>query len=489
MTCNFYNYKIGKMTNEERKDFYMNRNIKVLPLYYAFTWDVMFVFTISTLFLTSQKGLSFSQVITLESFRTLFTCIMCIPISKLLEKVPAIACSRISNLGFIGFLLLSIFGTSYIWFVLAEFCLAFAYAVKSVKDNSMLNDSLRLVNRDKDYQRIYGGGVSIYYIAEAIGAVAITYIYNWQPYVCYYISLAVVIFILLYSFLIKNPEKFEPSNIQINAKVETETLPIQNDSKTENLIKKDVQTDVTAQDVEKYKKRNKKARKHNTAKQKPDGYLKILLTPMFLTMIIYLLFYRGVLAVDTSAFKTYLNILTDNGIIPVIVIGYLFAGVRLCTFISTKYQFKFNLKFGVRSLIIFNVLLIVTFVINGVTYMIAPTSIVSLVIISISSIIQSSIRMPNQIFCNNYMQVCLKRKNIERAYAIRNTIEFGAYALMSFVFAGILELTNNDYGKTNLIYIAIFIIPLIISLIVFLRALIKKHTEKYTIIKEEYVED
>ena len=97
--------------------------------------------------------------------------------------------------------------------------------------------------------------------------------------------------------------------------------------------------------------------------------------------------------------------------------------------------------------------------------------------------------MPNQIFCNNYMQVCLKRKNIERAYAIRNTIEFGAYALMSFVFAGILELTNNDYGKTNLIYISIFVIPLIISLIVFLRALIKKHTEKYTIIKEEYEED
>lgn len=488
MTCNFYNYKIGKMTNEERKDFYMNRNIKVLPLYYAFTWDVMFVFTISTLFLTSQKGLSFSQVIMLESFRTLFTCIMCIPISKLFEKVPATTCSRISNLGFIGFLLLSIFGTSYIWFIFAEFFLALAYSIKSVKDNSMLNDSLRLVNRDKDYQRIYGGGLSVYYIAEAIGAIVITYIYNWQPYACYYISLAVVILILLYSFLIKNPEKFEPSNIQINAKVESE-IPIKNENKNENIIKKDVKIDINAENIENNKKQNKKLRKRNTTKQKPDGYLKILLTPMFLTMIIYLLFYRGVLAVDTSAFKTYLNILTDNGIIPVVVIGYLFAGVRLCTFISTKYQFKFNLKFGVRSLILFNVLAILTFVINGVTYMIAPASILSLVIISISSIIQSSIRMPNQIFCNNYMQVCLKRKNIERAYAIRSSIEFGAYSMMSFVYAGILELMNNDYGKTNLIYISIFAVPLIISLIVFLRALIKKHTEKYTIIKEEYVED
>ena len=74
------------MTNEERRDFYMNRNIKVLPLYYAFTWDIMFVITISTLFYTNQKGLSLSEIITLDSYLMLFAAIMCIPISKMFER-------------------------------------------------------------------------------------------------------------------------------------------------------------------------------------------------------------------------------------------------------------------------------------------------------------------------------------------------------------------------------------------------------------------
>ena len=137
----------------------------------------------------------------------------------------------------------------------------------------------------------------------------------------------------------------------------------------------------------------------------------------------------------------------------------------------------------------FNILLILSFVVNGVAYMIAPTSIVTLVVIAISTFVQCSLRMPNQIFCNNYMQVCLKRKNLERAYAIRTTVEFLSYAVMSAVFAGLLEATRNDYGKANLIYISIFFVFIIVSLIVFLRALIKKHAERYTIIKDEYVND
>ena len=456
------------MTNEERRDHYMKRNIKLLPTFYAFTWDVLFVYTISTLFLTSQKGLTFSQVITLESFRMLFGCLLCIPVSKLFEKLPATFSVRIANIGYAGFLLIYIFGKSYPSFFVAEFFIAFAYAVKSVKDNTILTDSLRLVKRDKDYQRIYGSSVSIYYIIEAIGAIVITYVYNWNAYAAFYISLGVVALATLYSFLIKEPRKFMENNVQLE--------PVAEPEKTES-----------AEKLLKTKKKNKKKKGSN--KDKPDGYFKILFTPVFLCMMIYLFFFRGVVAVDTAAFKTFLNLLTDNGVIPVVAVGYIFAGVRLCTCISSKYQFKLDLKFGVRSLIAFNVLLILTFVINGVMALIAPTSIVTLVVVSISSYIQCSLRMPNHIFCNNYIQVCLKPKNYERAYAIKTMIEYFAYFLTTTIFAAILTHTGDNYGLTNLIYIAIFAIPIIISFIFFLKVLIKKHTEKFTIIKEEYVDD
>ena len=46
------------MTNEEHKEYYMNRNIKLSPSLIALTWDVIFVWTISTLYFTTVKGIS-----------------------------------------------------------------------------------------------------------------------------------------------------------------------------------------------------------------------------------------------------------------------------------------------------------------------------------------------------------------------------------------------------------------------------------------------
>ena len=112
-----------------------------------------------------------------------------------------------------------------------------------------------------------------------------------------------------------------------------------------------------------------------------------------------------------------------------------------------------------------------------------------LVIIVILSYIQISLRIPNQIFLNNYMQVCVPKRNVEKAYAIRSTVEYLGYSLMSFVYSALLGVFNNDYGKSALVYVCIFAVPLIISMIFFVRQLTKKYAEKYTIIKDEYIKD
>ena len=87
------------------------------------------------------------------------------------------------------------------------------------------------------------------------------------------------------------------------------------------------------------------------------------------------------------------------------------------------------------------------------------------------------------------MQVCIKKKNAERAYSIRTMVEYLGYAAISAVFAWLLSAFGNDWGITNLVYIAIFTIPLIVFMVLFVRALCKKYAQKYTIIKDEYTKD
>ena len=94
-----------------------------------------------------------------------------------------------------------------------------------------------------------------------------------------------------------------------------------------------------------------------------------------------------------------------------------------------------------------------------------------------------------RIFVNNYMQVCMPKKNMERAYSIRVMVEYMGYALISSLYAALLAGFSDNYGITSLVYIGILTIPLIVSTVLFIKALSKKHAQKYTIIKDEYTKD
>jgi len=305
------------MTNEKRKDFYMNRNIKLYPLLTALTWDVIFVWTISTMFFTTQKGLSYSQTIALDSILMAFGCLFCVPVQKLFQNVKSTTAIRIGFMGYGIYLLLCILGQNFLTFILAQPFLAFGYAVMAIKINVFLTQSLSIVKRDKDYQRVYGKGLSFYYIIECVGAIAITYVYNWNAYAAYWVSFSVVLFGILYTFLFKEPNKFQASNVELEVK--------------EN-AKKTV--------------------------KKPDSYFKMLKSGFFICLLIYGFVFRGMHSIAFSSYKVYLNQVIDAKAMPIWLFGYVFAISRLLTAISSKYQFKFNLKFGVKSLVILNISMI-----------------------------------------------------------------------------------------------------------------------------------
>ena len=436
------------MTNEERKIACMNRNVKLHPTLNALTWDVIFVWTISTMFFSAQKGLSYSQIISLDSILMVFGCLLCVPVQKLMQNIKSNVAIRFGCLGYAGYLILCMIGSHFATFVLAQFFLAFGYAVMSVKMNGVLTQSLSVLKRGKDYDKVTGKGFSLYYVIECIGAILITYVYNWKPYAAYFVSLGVVAVALTITFFISEPSKFQESNINLDPKVTT-------------------------------KKESKK----------PDSYLKILSSGFFISLLVYAFLFRGALSITGSSYRTFLDQMIVADVIPLWTFGYLYAFSRLLGAIASKFQFKFNLKFGVRSLLIINLLIFVCFFGAGFLYLYGGYSLVSVVLIIALCCLSTALRMPHQIFVNNYMQVCVPKRNIERAYAVRTTVEYLGYAAISALFAGLLSIFKNNWGLTNVVYISILSVPLIATLIVFIRQLIKKHAQKFTVIKDEYTKD
>ena len=154
------------MTNEQRKEFYMNRNIKLSPPIIALTWDVIFIWTISSLYFTQVKGISNSQVIILDSILMLCGCLFCVPVGKIFQNVKPTTATRIGLCGYAIYLLICIFSPVGNFFVLtlAQPFLSFGYIVMSVKMNGVLTRSLTILKRDKDYQRVFGKGLSLYFV-------------------------------------------------------------------------------------------------------------------------------------------------------------------------------------------------------------------------------------------------------------------------------------------------------------------------------------
>lgn len=436
------------MTNEERKIACMNRNVKIHPALNALTWDVIFVWTISTMFFYDVKHLSYSQIIALDSILMIFGCLMCIPVQRLLQNVKSKIAISLGCLGYAAYLLICMFGTHYFTFVFAQLFLAFGYVVMSIKMNGALTKSLAVLKREKDYDKITGKGFSLYYLIECVGAILITYVYTWNPYASYWFSVGIVAIAILITFFFTEPTKFQPSNV--------------------NLEGQEIKPKET---------------------KKPDSYLKIIFSGFFLSLLIYSFVFRGTLSITGSSYRIFLDQMIDAGSIPMWLFGYLYAISRLMGAIASKYQFKFNLKFGLRSLLIINLCIFICFFGAGVLYLHNATNIVSMIVIIILCCLSTALRMPHQIFVNNYMQVCVSKRNIERVYAIRTMVEYLGYGLISALFAGLLAVFNDNWGLTNIVYMAILSVPLIISLIFFIRSLIKKHAQKFTVIKDEYTKD
>lgn len=434
------------MNNEERKNFYMNRNVKLFPSYMALTWDVIFVWTISTLFFSTQKGLTYSQIISLDTILMLSGALLSVPLAQLFKNMKPIPATRIGILGYAVYLTLCMLGNSYIVFAIAQVFMSFAYCVCGLKTNTLLTSSLKLIKRDKDYQRVYGKGLSMFYLIEAFGAIGITYIYNWNPYAAYFASLSIVVLVEVLSLFFRDPQKFQDGNVDL--------VPNSASSK----------------------------------KTKKKGFAAMG-TAFFVALLVYAFFMRGVLSITSSSFKVYLQQMTDFGVIPIWLFGYIYAGIKIAASFAGKYQFKFDLKFGVKSLVLFSTAIILTFFLTGIIYTINSTAIWSVILIVVLVYIQNAIYSPLRIFVNNYMQRCLPNKDIETAYSIRTMVEYFGYAAISAIYAGLLALFKDNYGLTNLVYISILAIPIIVTTGLFIRYLCKEYAKKHTIIKKEYVED
>lgn len=190
----------------------IKKSIKIYPLYYGLSSDLMFWIAINTLFLSTVKNLSAFEINLLTTISTIFSIILYIFSYKIIKKIGNLKSVRLANLLLLLAALLLTFSTKYIFLLLGEIFYECAFIFKSV-DSVILIRNLKTINKEDDYLKIQTQATTIYSFVTMIIALISGFIFNINPYFPMYICITICIINLILSTQIYEADNKESQKV------------------------------------------------------------------------------------------------------------------------------------------------------------------------------------------------------------------------------------------------------------------------------------
>lgn len=169
-------------------------NVKLFPFYKALSWDLLFYYAVSFLFLTQIKGLSAAEVLFLDAFYPIFKFIFQIPSTILVNKFGNRKSLIIGNLFVSGSILAIILGNSMAILIFSQLLSAIGYVLKGLTETNLLYDSIEHGKKRNDlFALIDGKGSSFYYYIDAITSLTTGFLFVFNGYIpmviCFFLCL------------------------------------------------------------------------------------------------------------------------------------------------------------------------------------------------------------------------------------------------------------------------------------------------------------
>lgn len=458
----------------------LEKNIKIFPYYRAFSYDFLFLWTISIMYLT-WKGLTYSQTIFLDAIFMISAFCVQIPITKFTKKIGRATSIRLSGLCCVTFCVIYLLCNNFWLFALANVFYGLSASIKNVCDAEILALSLKKLGREKEFSKIEGKGTFWHYIFESLAAIASGYMFQYiSPYAPVVGTLLGAVTLVVLAIMIKDPKDGELlDEIKIEKTVQKEY------QKEKHAIIKSNNLSYNLASYSQELKLNLENKKSKAKEKTGLSYKELLKDKWIISMMIFCFCYYGIMSVYSSLAKVYYQ---DIGT-KAWMFGYIFFCFKIISALCSKYQFKYELKRGVRSLIIFSILTLMAFGVNGIMASISPTAIISIIVISMMFIIQNGIRAPYRIFVKNYINLSIEKENLSKVLTLYSMAEYLGYSFITMTVALVLDLSGNSFAITNLVITGIVAIPMLISITIFVKEIIKRYTKKQTIIRDDIKDD
>lgn len=191
----------------------IKRSIRLYPIFYAFSADLIFFVPIDTLYLNLVKGMDASQI----SAMTMIGLLVCIlaknTIVKIAKKIGNANSVKVGALMlFIASIILT-FGKSFISLVMYKIIYEVAFMFWDLTSILLRNDLICLNKQDK-YFSVRNKAKVMYGITTMITALASGYLFNLNKYLPMYISIIMYFIIFIVSFAFYEEKVDEENDIK-----------------------------------------------------------------------------------------------------------------------------------------------------------------------------------------------------------------------------------------------------------------------------------
>jgi len=167
-------------------------NARLYPIYKMFSWDLIFYYAISFVFLVETKGLSIAEVMFTDALYPIFKGVLQIPALAVIDKKGKKKSLVIGNLALGLYLILIILSKNIIHVAIAGIISAFAFAIKNVAEPNLLYDSVTQRKGKGMYAKLDELGARNYYYLDGITSIFTGFLFIVNGYLPMIISLIFV---------------------------------------------------------------------------------------------------------------------------------------------------------------------------------------------------------------------------------------------------------------------------------------------------------
>ena len=413
-------------------------NLKLYFLYKAFSWDLLFYYAISFMFLNAYKGLSAAEIIFADSFYPFFKVLLQIPATLFVEKTDKRTGLIVGNLALFVYVLFVLGCHSMYIMIIGNIFMALGFVLKNLCESNLIYDSLQKSNKNqKIFSKIDGKSSAAYYVLAALSCGASGFLYNINPNIPIIACLLCTLFSVILSHLF--------------IEVEDITNPDENHIKIKN----------ARIGLKKYIRDLKNAFKFIFSSPRLKSL--IYFNAIFMAIIYLLISYRR-------------SLLSEMGV-SAQNIGLIFAVLELLSSIASAYTSKINKKLKNKSLTYLSLYFIFSIIVSGLVVVLTVPHNVELSIVILMLAIQFLAKGPYYTLIKQYLSSFSSSTMRIKIFSANNLIEGIITGIISFIGSWLLLFTDTAHAS---IIIGCSSFVIVIILLEYMSSRVGLDPKKYT---------